>query len=135
MACKLGRRILFSVLYIWISITPFTAVAANVSPKFDVTGIWKTGPYSYPFFQNGSDVKSILVVKDFGHYFSGKFISPTKFKGIMTRRQKSTGCVTRIRITYTMTSNRSMNEQQLYLDSKCDLPKGKRITASYTRVK
>ena len=124
----------FLAMGILVSVMSSVAASPEVTPRFDVTGIWKTGPYSYPFFQNDGEVKSILVANNFGHYYSGEFISPTQFKGIMTRRQKSNGCITMIEITYTMTSNNTMTEEQLYLDSHCDLPQGKRINASYTRV-
>lgn len=120
------------LMFLCASIT----TVGSETPRYDISGTWKIGPHEMPFFQNGADVKMVLVEQrnDNVYFYSGTYVSPSKIKGVMARRKKTSNCVTMIEITYTVSSESTMTEDQLYLDSNCDLKKGERLSRTGTRL-
>jgi hypothetical protein len=117
---------------------PITVTAQSTgtfASKYDVTGTWTDGKGNpYHFRQHNKDVEFDLNVSDLTHHYSGTYFAQDKFKGIVTRKTLSTGCVTRNEVTYTVISNNEMKEDQIRLDSNCGHTAGSKATQTLTRT-
>jgi hypothetical protein len=114
-----------------------TSVAESVTPLYDLSGIWSNGsdPGSTHIFQNGSEVKSVYVNKGFVQSFSGKFVNPNSVEGTWLRKNRSNGCVTKLKETTSVNSANSYSVEWIALDSNCDLAKGRGGKGNLTRQK
>lgn len=114
-----------------------TAMAESVSPLYDLSGIWSNGsdPGGSHIFQNGSEVKAVYVNRGFVQFFSGKFVTPNTVEGTWLRKNRSNGCVTKMKETFSVSSANSFSAEWIALDSNCDLAKGRIGKGNVTRQK
>jgi hypothetical protein len=131
MRCALLLLIAFGTVFV------STAMAQSVTPSYDLSGIWSNGsdPGGTHIFQNGSEVKSVYVNKGFVQFFSGTFVTPNSVEGTWLRKNRSNGCVTKIKETTSINSANSYSVEWVALDSNCDLAKGRTGKGNLTRQK
>jgi hypothetical protein len=114
----------------------FNANAETVQPEFNLTGLWHSVNHGgrTSFFQEGTQVTFIYVNDIFAHYFIGRYVTPTKLKGIQHRVDRATGCSTEMLLVIDVRSFNANHVWARALDSQCDLIKGQTFTDNNTRV-
>jgi hypothetical protein len=70
-------------------------------------------------------VKGIYLNRDYVHYVSGKYVTPTNFEVIQLRKNRGNGCVTKMKIRASVKSSDQYTFDWIALDSNCDLAKGR----------
>jgi hypothetical protein len=122
-----------AIIAIRLSETP---VYGQFTPAYDVSGVWRCkDPGLADYYQNGIEVRAVIVNRGFAHLMSGKYVNPTTIEGVLVRRNRSNGCVTQMSFTFTLTSADSMHGEFAGRDANCDIPAGSRSSTDYTRDK
>ncbi len=121
--------------FLWIA--AHSSMAADISPTFDTSGIWSNGrdPGGYDYFQNGLDVKILNVNRGFASFYSGTYVSNTAIEGVWQRKNRSNGCITRMKMDIVVKSADEQTWKWTVLDSNCDLQKGKSGEDAVKRLK
>ncbi|MGD1100676.1 MAG: hypothetical protein ABSA59_01315 [Terriglobia bacterium] len=133
-----SRRLVYCILVVLAAtLLGSSTVAETIAPTYDIGGIWSNGrdPGGSHFFQNGDEVKTIYVNRGFTQFFSGKYVSATIVEGVWLRKNRSNGCVTKVKERLSVVSTDTMNSEWEVLDSNCDLQKGKSGTDTLNRQK
>ncbi len=113
------------------------ALAEPVTPKYDLSGIWSNGsdPGGTHIFQNGSEVRAVYVNRGFVQSYTGRFVTPNSVEGTWLRKNRSNGCVTKLKESATVNSANNYSVEWVALDSNCDLAKGRSGKGNVTRQK
>lgn len=114
--------------------------AAQAPVRFDIEGSWQadaTRPMQC--VRSGTSVGAtascLLVNQGFAHQFELRYVTPTSLGGNVTRRNRATGCVTRMSVTVVLQSESSFTLTWTALDSGCDLKAGQSGTdPMYSRL-
>lgn len=110
-----------------------TMLAEAAKPGYDVTGIWDFAGATGAMFQNGNDVKMVLVGKGYSHFFEGDYTDAKTIKGKYIRRNPE-GCITSMSVTITVNSATALSYTWQGLDSYCDLKEGQTGNSSAKKI-
>jgi hypothetical protein len=112
-------------------------VAETVSPTYEIGGIWSNGrdPGGFYVFQNGDQVRSTYVNREFTMFYSGRYVSATVVDGVWLRKNRRNGCVTKLQERFSVVNADTLNAEWEVLDSSCDLQRGKKGTDTLNRQK
>jgi hypothetical protein len=114
--------------------------AAQTPVRFDIEGNWQadaTRPMQCVRIGTnvGATASCLLVNQGFAHQFELRYVNSTSLEGNVTRRNRATGCVTRMSVTVVLQSERSFTLTWTALDSACDLRAGQSATdPAYNRL-
>ncbi len=94
-------------------------------PQFDIEGSWQADA-SRPMqcFRSELDVTCVMVNQGFSHQLNLSYVAPTRLEGMVTRRNRSNGCITHMNIGITMLSAANFTLTWRALDANCDLQVG-----------
>ena len=107
--------------------------AATITPTYDISGVWNA-PSPIQIFQEGTEIQMIYINQLFAHHSIGRYISPTKIKYTVTRRNRSNGCQTTMEGIMTVNSVNSLSTTDKGMDSACDLTPSYTGAGNITRV-
>jgi len=133
-----SRRLVYCI-FVMLAATLLrsSTVAETIAPRYDIGGIWSNGrdPGGDYFFQYGDEVRATYVNRGFTMFYSGKYVSATIVEGVWLRKNRSNGCITKLKNRFSIASADTMKSEWEVLDSNCDLQRGKSGTDSLNRQK
>ena len=111
------------------------ALADDVVPTYNVTGVWNTaGGEALQIFQKDDKLTMVFVGPDFAHKYSATYSDPTTVTGTQVRVTRATGCTTKMTMKYTVESSNAISVWAKAKDGNCDLVKGQVFTDYLYRV-
>lgn len=122
-----------TVSLIGISLVCLASTFAEAA-RPDITGVWALRNSTAGIFQNGNNVKMVLIGDGYSHFFEGDYTGAQTIKGKFIRRNPEE-CVTSMSVTIRVISQTQLSLTWQGLDSYCDLKAGQTGTDSLTKVK
>jgi len=136
---KTTMRVLAIVMLVavtsWQNTMP--AHAAYPNPQYDITGVWQInviGGGTMQVFQEKDLVNALVVDKNFAHRLAGRYVSKTKIRMIVIRRDRSTGCEMTFQLDLTVNSNTSISWMSTALETACGINSGQTFSYSLIRT-